>query len=414
MAPPRKRRRRSPGNGSVWPYRTRAGQVWYTIGYMQDMPDGTRKSVTRRKGPHGEKWATEKDAEKALRGVLAQMDKGEFIEPSRQPFGAYGLEVIDGLRIGAQTRASYLKNWRLHVEVYPLASVPLAQLPGAKLTSHYRTLERSGRKDHKAGEGLSPRTVRYMHTIISRVLRQAVKDGQLARNPADAATPPTAREAKAPEMTCWSAGQLAAFLAWSADRSQHNALWSVLAYTGMRRGEALALRWRDVDTGASTLSIRRSAGMVRVAGEGADVVEGDTKSGKPRVIDLDAATVAVLKAHRKARGVMALQLARDDALVFGDIEGAHRNPEHTSRQFVSDVRRCRKEKVADLRPIRLHDLRHTHATILLTAREPVHVVSQRLGHASAVVTMTVYAHVLPGSQREAADLFARLVAEAAS
>jgi integrase len=187
----------------------------------------------------------------------------------------------------------------------------------------------------------------------------------------------------------------------------------VLAFTGMRRGEALALRWRDVDLDAGTVRVRRSAGMIRNAGEDAGVVEGDTKSGKPRLVDLDGPTAAVLRAHKRERGGLALQLVRDDALVFGDIEGDHRNPEHVSRQFGRDVERCQDALGgADALPgIRLHDLRHTHATILLTAREPVHVVSQRLGHASAVVTWTVYAHVLPGNQRDAADLFARLVEE---
>jgi integrase len=91
-------------------------------------------------------------------------------------------------------------------------------------------------------------------------------------------------------------------------------------------------------------------------------------------------------------------------LAVGDIEGHHRNPEHVSRQFTRDVERCGR-----VPRIRLHDLRHTHATLLLLAREPVHVVSQRLGHASPMVTMTVYAHVLPpGNQRDAADTFARL------
>jgi integrase len=163
-------------------------------------------------------------------------------------------------------------------------------------------------------------------------------------------------------------------------------------------------------TVASTLAVRLSS---ETAGEGAAVHEGDTKSGRPRVVDLDGQTVAVLRAWRKDRGSVALQLARDDALVFGDIESNHRNPEHVSRQFARDQVRCR-EALGDHAPpvIRLHDLRHTHATILLLAREPVHVVSQRLGHSSPVVTMTVYAHVLPGSQREAADLFARLVREA--
>jgi len=292
--------------------------------------------------------------------------------------------------------------------------VPLPQVTGLKLTGHYRALEKAGRKDHKAGEGLSPRTVRYLHTIVSRVLRQAVKDG-LLRNPAEVATPPSAREARPPEMTCWDARQLAAFLGWAAEHSQHHALWRALAHTGARRGEMLALRWRDLDLDAATVSIRRSAGMVRNVGEGAEMVEGATKSGKPRVVDLDPATVAVLRAHRKARGEMHLSHARPDALAFGDIEGNHRNGEHVSRQFARDIARCRETLGGDALPaIRLHDLRHTHATILLTAREPMHVVSQRLGHASAVVTMTVYAHVLPGSQREAANLFAQLIEEAGS
>jgi integrase len=286
-------------------------------------------------------------------------------------------------------------------------------LTGIRLTSHYRVLERSGRKDYREGEGLSARTVRYLHTIIHGVLAQAVRDGMLLRNPADAATPPTAREAKAPEMQCWTAAQLATFLTWAAENSQSHALWYVMAHTGMRRGEALALRWRNIDLDVGSVSIRRSAGIARNAGEGAEVTEGDTKSGKPRAVDLDSATVAVLRAWRKDRGSTALQLARDDALVFGDIEGHYRNPEHTPRQFVRDVTRCGQALGADMPPvIRTHDLRHTHATILLLAGVPVHVVSQRLGHASPTITLSVYAHVMPGNQRDAANLFARLIREA--
>jgi integrase len=232
-------------------------------------------------------------------------------------------------------------------------------------------------------------------------------DGLLARNPADAATPPTAKEAKPPEMHPWDAGQLAAFLGWAEGTAQNYPLWHTLAMTGMRRGEALALRWRDVDLDAATISVRRSAGMVRVAGEGADVVEGGTKSGKPRVVDLDDQAAAVLRAWKRERGSMALQLVTPGSLVFGDLEGQHRNPEHVSRQFLRDVERC-----GQVPGIRLHDLRHSHATIMLLNGVPVHVVSQRLGHASPMVTLTVYAHVMPGNQRDAADTFARLIREA--
>ena len=188
------------------------------------------------------------------------------MEPSKRQFGEYGEEVIEGLRLKAQTRASYKKNWRLHVSAYPIAAVPLAQLTGQRLTTHFRLLEKSRRKDHKAGEGLSARTVRYIHTTIHGVLGHAVRDGLLLRNPADAATPPTAREAKAPEMHPWAEEQLALFLDWAAEHSQHHALWYTLAYTGMRRGEALSLRWRDVDLERAAVAVRRTfARLIREA-----------------------------------------------------------------------------------------------------------------------------------------------------
>jgi integrase len=402
----RQRKRRSPGEGGCWPYRTQAGERWRARGPVL-LPDGTTR-MTQRKG-----FLTKTEGLAWLHDAQSSGRKGEYIESSRQTLGHHGAEVIAGLRIGPQTRASYVKNWRNHVEPYPIAAVVLPKVTGVRLTSHYRVLEKSGRKDHREGEGLSPRTVRYVHTIIHGVLAQAVKDGLLLRNPADAATPPSASEAKAPEMTCWTAEQLAAFLGWAREHSTNHALWHYLANTGARRGEAVSGRYRDLDTETGTVRIRRSAGIVRVAGERAEIHEGDTKSHKPRVIDLDAETVTVLARHKRERGEMALQLARPDALIFGDIEGNHRNPEHTSRHFVRDVARCRQALGADALPvIRLHDLRHTHATILLLAGVPVHVVSQRLGHASPVVTMTVYAHVLPGNQREAADTFARLIREA--
>ena len=313
-----------------------------------------RVKMVRKRG-----FMTKKDGQAWLADQQAAGRKGEYIEPSKQQLGAYCAEVIDGMRIGPQTKASYVKNLRNHIEPYPVAHVPLAQLTGQRLTAHYRVLEKSGRKDHKAGEGLSARTVRYLHTIIHGVLGQAVKDGLLLRNPADAATPPTAKEAKAPEMHPWDAGQLAAFLGWAEGASQNYPLWHLLAMTGMRRGEALALRWRDVDLEAGTVSVRRSAGMVRVAGESADVVEGDTKSGKARVVDLDDDAAAVLLAWKRERGSLSMLLAAPSALVFGDIEGQHRNGEHVSRQFKRDV-----ERFGRVPAIRLHDLRHTHATLL--------------------------------------------------
>ena len=109
---------------------------------------------------------------------------------------------------------------------------------------------------------------------------------------------------------------------------------------------------------------------------------------------------------------MALQLARDDALVFGNVEDGLRNPEHVSQTFKAAVARCRRALGDDALPaIRLHDLRHTCASVLLSSGVPVKVVSERLGHASPSITLSIYAHVMPGDQKAAANLLAGLVGE---
>jgi integrase len=357
-------------------------------------------------------FTTKTGALKALREALAASDSTGFTEPSKMPTSEYLAAWLDGLRLAPSTVASYRKNVRLHITPN-IGSVPLASLTPVLLDRLYRQLEAGGRADHREGDGLSPRTVRYIHTILSSAFKNAVEGGLLTANPASRAKPPTARQARSPEMHPWDEEQLAAFLGWSAGHSELHPIWHTLAYTGMRRGEALGLRWRDVDLKTGTITVRRSAGIVRNAGEGAEVIEGTTKTGKARVIDIDAETVAVLESWKRHRVSLNLVLARDDQLVFGDLNGSHRNPEHLSRTWNQTVARAIGDDIG-VPGIRLHDLRHCHATILLLAGVPVHVVSQRLGHASPVVTMTVYAHVLPGSQREAASLFASRIGKAAA
>ena len=404
------RKRRSPGEGSVWEYREKNGTVRYAIGHPS--------FGTRRRGPHGERWFTRRDAQAALRTMLTDTERGELTDPSKQPLAAYLGTWLDGHPdIGDSTRASYGKNIRLHVVPY-LGTVPLASLTSAKVAGLYRTLLTCGRKDYRAGEGLSARTVRYVATILCAALQSAVdaRPQLLVHNPADPkqAKPPSAKSARPPEMHPWNAAQLGAFLSWAAaDGHPHAGAWHVLAHTGMRRGEVLALRWRDLDLDGGIVAVRRSAGIVRVKGTRGQVSEGPTKTGKARVVDLDPGAVAVLRAHKAARGSLHLALAAADALVFADEQGTHLHPERFSRTFVTAVKRCAAAG-HDVPVIRLHDLRHTHASLLLAAGVPVKVVSERLGHASPTVTLTVYAHVMPGNQRAAADTFAALISGAAA
>ncbi|HEY3715125.1 MAG TPA: site-specific integrase [Jatrophihabitantaceae bacterium] len=396
-----KPRRRQSGEGGISEYKTKAGPR-YLIKYAAADEDGGRRVVLKRG------YLTRKAAAAELREQLGKIADGTHVLPNKVTVGEHLAEWLDGLRLAESTVASYRKNVRLHVSPH-IGDLRLDQLTGTRLTKLYRQLEQSGRADSKEG-GLSARTVRYIHTIVHKGLAVAVRDGRLAVNPADKATPPSAKEAAAPEMHPWTDGQLRAFLDWSKAGDEMYVAWLLLAMTGMRRGEALALQWRDIDFDAGTIAVRRSATLVKIKGQGERLVVSAPKSGKPRVIDVDPQTLAALRAHRKTIGTLSLALARDDAPVLGTVDGAVRHPERFSLAFKNRVARARKELGEDALPtIRLHDLRHTHATILLLAGVPVKVVSERLGHASPMITLTVYAHVMPTMQREAATKLAAMV-----
>jgi integrase len=415
------RRRRPPGEGSVFEYKLKDDTVRYGIKFDAPSSSGERHQVMRRRDANKQPWLDRDAAVDALRELVVKAGKGDWIEPSKQPLTAYLATWLDGLRLAPGTMTNYRCNVRNHVDPY-IGSVPLASLTSARLTALYRELEESGkrnRKGERTGEPLSKRTVRRVATILGAAFKAALDDEVplLARNPAAKAKAPKAKEADAdaPEMHPWTAEQLGVFLGWARDHSKVHVMWHLYAYTGMRRGELLALRWRDIDLDAATVSVRRSVGIARAKGKKGVIREGPTKTCKPRVIDLDAETVAMLRAWKRERGAMALQLARDTAVVFGDHEGRFRHPERVSHLFRDQQGRCVRDLGEDATPvIRLHDLRHSHATILLRDRENVKVVSERLGHANVTITLSIYSHVLPGDQRQAAARFAELVGQAAA
>jgi len=202
-------------------------------------------------------------------------------------------------------------------------------------------------------------------------------------------------------MQTWTKEQLKAFLEAVAD-DRLSALWYTIAFTGMRRGEALGLRWRDVDLENSRLSVRRA--LIPINRE---VVVSEPKTAKGRrVVALDPSTIEVLKAQA------ARQLNEQDewdeawidsGLVFTAENGGPLDPESISRYWRQAV------KKSMLPPIRLHDLRHTHATLALQAGIHPKVVSERLGHATVSITLDTYSHAIPAMQEEAAALIAGLV-----
>ena len=395
--------RRKPGDGSVRSYETAAGTKWLIVYGVTDPETGKRTQKLRRGFPN------EKAAGKELRKLLVDVDKGTYVEPSKTLLRDYLLqEWLPSLQVEPSTAASYAKNCRLHVIPY-LGAIPLASLTGTRLSALYRELETSGRKDGKPG-GLSYRTVRYVATILHRALKDATEEGRLAANPADRSKPPKAKQAAPPEMKTWDADQLRAFMAWCAKEDDGlQTAWKLLAMTGMRRGEALALRWGDIDLDGATLAVRRSVGVVKTFGNGQEIITGPPKSGKARVIDLDAQTITMLRAHRLARAGISLTLAREDGLVLGRVDGTVWHPERFSREWINRMARMAAMDEPPAPGIRLHDLRHTHATLLLRAGIHPKIVSERLGHAKVAITMDVYSHAVPTLQREAAGKLAELV-----
>ncbi len=251
---------------------------------------------------------------------------------------------------------------------------------------------------------LAPMTGLEVHLIIRSSLNDAVRRDLVSRNVAHVAHAPRLRSIPKVEQQAWTAQQLQAFLRAAAGHRLFPALW-LLATTGLRRSELLGLRWDDIDLPEATISVNR--GLVAVAYE-VHESRGKTRNARRR-IDLDSTTVEVLTAWRAWQQTeqAAVGIA-PSGWVFTDTAGQPVHPHSISQTFERIVNR------AGVPPIRLHDLRHTHATLLIKAGVPVKVVSERLGHATPAFTIDTYQHVLPGMQADAAHTFEQLITPAVS
>jgi integrase len=246
--------------------------------------------------------------------------------------------------------------------------------------------------------GLSPRSVQYTHVTAHKALADAVKWQLLARNVADSATAP---RPQSKEPKTWTASDLRAFLD-HVEGDRLYAAYLLAGSTGLRRGELLGLRWRDVDMTAGRLAVVQT--LLQVNNK---LAFGTPKTAKGRrSVALDTHTVDALRAHRRAQ--VAERLAwgpgyQDADLVFAREDGVLLHPDGFSRAF------NRHAKAAALPVIRFHDLRHTHATLALQAGVHPKVVSERLGHATVSITLDTYSHAIPAMQEAAAQTVADLV-----
>jgi integrase len=362
----------------------------------------------RRRQWHGS-WALKGEAKAALTELLGNVQRGTYVAPKRQTLTEFvENEWLPALNVRPSTASSYARNLRLHV-LPAIGSLQVQAIDPAQLNRLYTTLVTSGHRGHRTGDGLSVRTVRYVHTIVHRVFRDAIEWNRLSRNPADAARPPRAKDAKeaAPEMRTWTGQQLGAFLRWIAD-DRYGPAFHFAATTGMRRGEILGLCWGDIDLDAGKVTVQRA--LIALNHKAQD---GQTKTGRARVIELDAGTVKILRQQwaRRAQDKLVMQggYATGDH-VFCHADGRSFHPERFSREF--DRKQATYNRLhpdAPLPRIRFHDLRHSWATLALKAGEHPKVVAERLGHSSTAVTLEVYSHVVEGMQSQAAENVAGMI-----
>lgn len=351
-------------------------------------------------GKRRQRWhtvkGTKRQAEAKLTELLRQQDQGLPIIKGAGTVGQWldrwlKEDVMPRLRVKSYERYAGVA----HKHIAP--SIGHLRLTGLT-PSHIKMM-----CSKLSTDGMAPAGVSLVRNVLHGALRAAMLADLLARNPVEATPAPRINN---PEVTPPDVDAIMNLLA-SAEAQGHPlfAALHLAAYTGARRGEILGLAWESVDLGPGTISITRSLGRAKA---GLIMEPPKTRNGR-RVIDLDARTVEVLRAHQ---GMQLLEKMgadgayQDQGLVFANALGQPINPMQLTRAFQSLALQCGLGKQ------KLHALRHSHATILLAANESLFEVSRRLGHGSIATTADLYAHVLPGQGRKQADAFAALIEQA--
>lgn len=322
-----------------------------------------------------------------VRAMERRRDQGIASASGRGPTLAewleHWLEQIAARRVRPRTLESYRTTVRRHI-VPSIGAQRLAKLQPEQVEAMYGQL---------LAAGLSASSVLRTHRILSRALKVAMQRGKITRNVCTLVDPPATKRSESNPLTVAEARRVL----MAAQDVRNAARWTVALALGLRQSEALGLKWSDIDLERGTLSVRR--GLHRVSGQGL-VFEEPKSARSRRTLALPAQLVDGLRLHREAQ--------LEEARVAGtewqgqDFVFAQANGRPLDRR--SDWEHWRALlAAAGVRQVRLHDGRHTAATLLLTAGVHPRVVMELLGHSQMRTTTDVYSHVMPALAREAAD-----------
>ncbi len=342
-------------------------------------------------GKYKYQWFTvqgsKKDAEKRLSELLHQFDTGNYMKPGKTTVAEYLQRwLADYAKPNLSPRGyeRYESIARVHL-IPALGSITLTQLRPEHLQKHYTSMLKSG---------LSALSVRYHHVILHKALQTAIKWGLVSRNAADGVDIPKGHRA---EMQTWDEAELTIFLE-AAQATPYHALFYTALFTGMRRSELLALRWQDIDFVYSQIYVNRSLHQLTDR----SYIFTQPKSEKSRrTIALPPSAFMVLSEYRRQKETESLMLGQqltDAALVFSTLSKPLR-PNTITRAWSMLAAK------AGVKMIRLHDARHTHASLMLKQGIHPKVVQERLGHSTIAITLDTYSHVAPGLQEAAAKRF---------
>jgi integrase len=373
-------RKRANGDGSFF---QRSDGRWEA---RVSLPSGDRKSV------YGK---TRAEVKLKVADIHDRVKAGLDVLTPDQTLAQYlerWLEDVVRPSVRPTTWESYESLIRFRV-VPNLGRTKLNEVTPQQLQSIYNTLLK---------DGLSPTTVVRTHAVLHSAFRQAVRWNMIARNPTDATRPPRIVRQ---EMSALTRDQVQLLLEHASDPTMR-ALYAVAATAGLRRGELVALRWSDIDFDRSVLTVRRTAHRVR--GEGIVYGEPKTKAGR-RSVRIGALALSLLRAHRANQLEARLRAGpawHDLNIVFSSAFGTPIEEARISRVFHRDLQR------AGLPRVRMHDLRHTAATLLIEQGVNFKAVQAALGHSTIAITMDIYAHVTPAMQDSVAEAMDRLFSPA--
>lgn len=328
---------------------------------------------------------TKKEAEALLNRLLAELQEGKFVDPSKLTVAAYLEKWLNMVKPSIRPSTWQVYEILLRVHVVPaLGNLPLQAL---------RPLHVQELLQKKLAEGLSPRSVKHVHATLRAALNGAVKLGLVVRNVTEATTPPRQERREMAVLTPEEARSLLE----AAREDRLEALWVLAISTGMRQGELLALRWQDVDFKAGAVTVNQAVEWVK----GKPIIAEPKTRTSRRTVPLASVALEALKRHRARQAEERLAAGpewKDQGLVFTTRTGRIIDKNNLAKRAFP-----RLLAKAGVKPIRFHDLRHSAATFLLAQGLPVKTVQQVLGHATATMTLDRYGHVLPNAERAAAS-----------